>query len=140
MGSFVEGVRETTASCDAVWSLLVDVERWPQTFTPHLTAARLEGPLETGTTGWVKTKLPLPRSPFTVTSVDDGRSWGWQGQLLWLTMTFDHRCESTRDGCRVVFDVDLEGPLAGAIRPLARRVYRPQMERALDLLVEHAAR
>ncbi len=41
-------------------------------------------------------------------------------------------------GCRVTFDIDLDGRLAAIARPLARLVYRPQMERALDLIVRRA--
>ena len=136
MGNFVYGSRETTAAVEAIWTLLVDVDRWPETFTPHLKEAHLDGPLRQGATGWVKTRLPLPRSMFTVTEIDDGTRWAWRGKLLWLTMDFDHRCEPAESGTRVVFDVDLTGTLAGLVRPLARLSYRPQMERALDLLIQ----
>ena len=98
MGNFVEGRRDTAASSKAVWDLLANVDLWPQTFTPHLKAAHLDGPLEVGATGWVQTKLPFPRSSFTVTSVTEGRGWAWQGKLLRLTMDFDHRCEPTETG------------------------------------------
>lgn len=138
MGTFIAGARDSRARPEAVWALLADVEHWPQTFTPHLKAAHLDGPLQVGATGWVETRLPLPRSSFTVTSVDDGRSWGWEGKLLWLSMSFDHRIEALESGCRVTFDVDLDGRLAAIARPLARLVYRPQMERALDLIVRRA--
>ncbi|MDJ0961404.1 MAG: SRPBCC family protein [Acidimicrobiia bacterium] len=140
MGNFVEGARVTTADAAAVWALLVDVDRWPETFTPHLAAAQLDGGVEVGARGWVKTKLPLPRSTFTVTTVEDGRSWAWRGKMLWMTMDFDHRLETMDSRTRIEFDVDLSGPLAGIVRPLARLTYGPQMERALDLLVQHAER
>ena len=118
--------------------MLVDVERWPETFTPHLKAAHLDGALEVGATGWIRTKLPLPRAPFTVTSVEEGRSWAWRGKLLWQTLASSYRCEPTERGSRVTIDVSLNGPLVSILRPLARSIYRPQMERALDLLVENA--
>jgi hypothetical protein len=73
-----------------------------------------------------------------VTSVEEGRHWAWQGKLLWLTMDFDHRCQPTDTGCRVTFDVNLDGPLGSLVRPVARLIYKPQMERALDLLVRQA--
>lgn len=138
MGNFVTGSRDAATSVATLWHVLVDVDRWPQTFTPHLKAAHLDGRVQVGATGWVQTKLPLPRSPFVVTSVDEGRQWAWRGKLLWLTMDFDHRCQATDIGCRVTFDVSLDGPLGGLVRPVARLVYRPQMERALDLLVQRA--
>ena len=58
--------------------------------------------------------------------------------MLWMTMDFDHRVEVVDTGTRIEFDVDLNGPLAALVRPLARLNYRPQMETALDLLVQHA--
>jgi hypothetical protein len=138
MGNFVRGYRGTDASTEAVWRLLVDVDQWPRSFTPHLKAAHLNGPLAIGASGWVETRLPLPRSWFTVTALEDGRRWTWRGRLLWLWMDFDHEVQKTERGCRVVFDVSLNGPLAFVVRPLAGLVYRQQMERALDLLVRTA--
>jgi hypothetical protein len=70
-----------------------------------------------------------------VSAVDDGRSWEWQGRLLWPTLDHDHRCEPTDTGSNVTFEVSLNGPLAALVRPLASLIYRPQMNRALDLLV-----
>ena len=139
MGNLAHGSRETTASCDSVWDLLADVDRWPTTFARHLKQARLDGPLETGTTAVVENRSPPTRTTFTVHSVSPGRRFGWSGTIMGLTMDFDHRCESTEGGgCRVVFDVDLDGPLAGLIRPIVRPLYEPKMQRALDLLIQLA--
>ena len=96
MGNFVVGSRDVAASVATVWDLLVNVDLWPETFTPHLKAAHVDGRVQVGATGWVQTKLPLPRSSFVVTSVEEGRRWAWQGKLLWLTMDFDHRCHRHR--------------------------------------------
>lgn len=138
MGNFVNGERTTSASPETVWKLLIDVENWPKTFTPHLKEAHLEGSVRLNGSGWVRTKLPPVRSTFTVNSVTPGRQWSWRGKLMWLTMNFNHRCQPINGGTRIVFDVDLTGPFAGLIRPVSRLTYRPQMERALDLLVEQA--
>lgn len=138
MGNFVTGERKTSADSTTLWDLLVDVPGWPAAFTPHLKEAHIEGAVAPGVTGWVKTRLPLPRAAFRVTRVEAGESWAWQGKLLWLTMDFDHRLSQVDKGSVVMFDVDLVGPLGWALRPLARLVYRPQMERALDLLVAEA--
>lgn len=138
MGNLVHGSRDTTASCDAVWDLLADVDRWPNTFARHLKRARLEGPLEPGTTAVVENRSPPTRTTFTVHSVSPGRRFAWSGTIMGLTMDFDHRCEPTEGGSRVIFDVDLDGPLAGVVRSVVRPVYDPKMQRALDLLVHLA--
>lgn len=138
MGSFVTGSREIAASPSTIWEILADVERWPMRFTPHLKSAALHGALEVGTRGSVRMRrLPL-ETEFEITSVNEPTNWSWRGELAWLTMDFDHRIEGTTGGCRVTFDVDLEGAFSPVVRPLARLVYRPQMERALDLLVARA--
>ena len=134
MGNFVTSSRETSANCERVWAILADVDRWPDRFTPHLREAQLAGELAPGAEGWVRMKLPMPRSAFTVTEVDPGRSWAWRGKILWLDMHYNHLCEPSSGGCRVTFDVDLDGSAAGLVRPLGRVVYRRQMNRALDLL------
>jgi len=138
MGNFAYGTRHTTAGIEVVWDLLVDVEHWPETFTRHLRAAHLDGRLEIGTVGWVETRFPPLRSSFVVTSVEDGKRWAWRGKVLWLTIDFDHRCESAGSSCLITLDVNLDGFLGGPCRVLARPVYRRQMERALDLLVQTA--
>lgn len=138
MGNFVRRERIVHAPAERVWGLLEDVERWPETFTPHLRSVQLDGPLAVGTKGSVKTKLPLPRSEFVVTSVQPGGAWAWQGKVLWFTVDFDHRCERVPDGCRAVFDVDLNGPLAPLVRPIARLSYSHQIKRALNRLANAA--
>lgn len=62
----------------------------------------------------------------------------WTGKISWMTLGFDHSVEPTDDGSRITFDVDLDGPLAGVMRPLLRPPYLSQMNRALDNLVETA--
>ena len=103
MGNFVTSSRETSANCERVWAILADVDRWPDRFTPHLREAQLAGELAPGAEGWVRMKLPMPRSAFTVTEVDPGRSWAWRGKILWLDMHYNHLCEPSSGGCRVTF-------------------------------------
>lgn len=138
MGNLVHGARDTAASCAAVWDLLADVDRWPDTFARHLKRARLAGPLEPGTEAVIENRSPPTKTTFVVHSVSPGSSFAWRGRIMGLTMDFDHRCQPAGTGSRVVFDVDLDGPLAGLIRPLVRPLYDPKMQRALDLLVELA--
>jgi hypothetical protein len=137
MGNFLTGTREANARPGVVWDILTDVDAWPRTFTPHLSEARLDGDVEVGAEGWVQARLPIPRSGFEVTAVEEGRSWAWRGKVLWLTMDFDHIVEPI-DGSntRITFDIGLDGPLAALFRPLFRLQYKPNLEVALDRLVE----
>lgn len=139
MGNFLEGSRETSARPEVVWDIIANVDAWPETFTPYLEEAHLEGDIEVGAKGWVQTKIPIPRSHFEITGVDEGRSWEWTGKIMWLTMRFDHVVEPIDDSLtRIFFDVDVDGPMAGAFRPIPRTQYRPNMNLALDTLVTEA--
>ena len=57
----------------------------------------------------VRTQIPLPKSPFEVTAVDAGTSWAWRGDILWLTLNFNHVVEPEGDGTRITFDLNLNG-------------------------------
>lgn len=139
MGNFLEASRETSADPAVVWDILANVDAWPETFTPYLKEAHLEGDIEVGSKGWVQTRIPIPRSHFEITSVEDRRSWAWTGKIMWLTMRFDHVVEATGDSLtRIFFDVDVDGPIAGLLRPVLRLQYRPNMNLALDTLVAEA--
>jgi hypothetical protein len=81
LGNFLEGARQAEASPELVWEILADVDRWPQTITPYLKAAHLDGGIEVGAKGWVQI-TPIPRSHFEIDRVDDGRSWAWTGRIL----------------------------------------------------------
>lgn len=139
VGNFLEGSRETSASSAVVWDILANVDAWPETFTPYLKEAHLEGDIEVGSKGWVQTKIPIPRSYFEITAVEDDRSWEWTGKIMWLTMRFDHVVETLDESRTMIFfDIDVDGPMAGVFRPLIRLQYRRNMNLALDTLVAEA--
>jgi hypothetical protein len=60
MGNLVEGTRDIEASASRVWELLIDVEGWPESLTPHLKEAHLDGALEPGATGWIRPRSASP--------------------------------------------------------------------------------
>ena len=83
----------------------------------------------------MRTRLPLPRSDFAVTALEPGRSWAWHGDLLWLTLEFNHHVEPEGIiGTRITLDLDVTGRGALLVRPIGRLLYGRQMQRALDLL------
>lgn len=69
--------REIPVGAEAAWTLLVDVERWPE-WGPSVRSAGLDSErFEHGATGWVRTSFGL-RVPFEVTGFDDGHRWSWK--------------------------------------------------------------
>lgn len=60
---------------------------------------------------------------------------------MWLAMRFDHVVEAIHDSRnRMLFDVDVDGPMGAALRPLLRLQYQPNMSPALDTLAAEAER
>lgn len=70
--------RVIRASPAAVWSVLTDLNRWPE-WGPTVSGAKLlDGDeLGLGERGKVWTPVGVPL-PFTITEFEPGRSWSWQ--------------------------------------------------------------
>jgi uncharacterized protein YndB with AHSA1/START domain len=68
--------RHIAAPANAVWTVLVDIDAWPQ-WGPSVSGAEIDGDeLGLGATGRVYTPLGIAL-PFTVTEFEAGRSWAW---------------------------------------------------------------
>jgi hypothetical protein len=116
----------------AVWALWTDVSRWPEWDTSK-EIARLDGPLQAGTTGWAKQRGNLGGS-FTITMVDAGRRWITECPTPIGKLVFDHVVEPIAGGrVRVVKKVDAQGALAPVIRLLAPKMRRDIAESLVNL-------
>ena len=113
------------APADRVWSVVVDVERWPARIPTVDAVERLDsGPLVVGS----RTRLQQPRLPtavWTVTELVDGSSYTWTSTSPGVTVTASHLVEPQPDGSRLTLAVTVSGPLAGigwlASRSLTKR-------------------
>ncbi len=88
---------------DAVWTVLTDLEVWPQ-WGPSISEAALDSGgrfLVAGATGTVRT-IGGVGVPFAVTEFDAGRRWAWSVAGVPATA---HGVESVPGGCRVWFEV-----------------------------------
>lgn len=101
------------ASPDRVWSILVDVERWPDLIATVDAVERLDpGPLTVGS----RTRLRQPRLPsavWTVTELTEGSSYTWESRSPGVRITADHRVEPCPEGTRLTLRVSVAGPLSG---------------------------
>ncbi len=111
----VPGLQRTVtiaAPSDRVWSVVVDVERWPERIPTVDAVERLDdGPLVVGS----RTRLQQPRLPagvWTVTELTPGRSYTWESRSPGVTVTASHLVEPHPDGSRLTLAVDVSGPLA----------------------------
>lgn len=88
--------RHIAAPPAAVWSLLVDLDAWPQ-WGPSVQRAELTkpGPLKLGSEGRVWTPFGVAL-PFTITEFDDHRRWAWRVAGVPATK---HGIEPSEGGC-----------------------------------------
>lgn len=107
--------RRVAAPAEDVWSLLTDVQQWPN-WGPSITGVRPApaGPrdgsaacrLESGSRGTVRTILGVTL-PYTVTAFEAGRYWSWSVAGIPAT---GHRVIPQEGGCLVTFTVPWWAP------------------------------
>lgn len=122
-----------------LWRVATNVDGWPM-WDPHEQDARLEGPFVVGALGWSKPRGG-PATWWTVTVVDEGRSWGSAcplpgGGLTGLT-TFEP-VGASQVRCRKV--VTVTGPLTVLFRVWFGPRMRRDMVRSLLALGAEAGR
>lgn len=128
------------ASAETVWSLLVDVERWP-TRTRSMERVRLvsAGPLAVGSR--VRIKQPrLAPTTFVVTDLEPGRSFTWRSTAPGLVTTTLHEVTPSPAGTSTIrFVLDQTGLLSSVSRVALRRMIRHYVQMEADGLAAAAA-
>ncbi len=115
-----------------VWKVWTDVARWPE-WDATKEIARLDGPFRAGVSGWAKQRGNLGGS-FTITAVDDGRSWVTECPMPLGKVIFDHLLEPVGEGqVRVVKKVEVEGAFGSLLKLIAPKMRR-QIEESLVAL------
>jgi uncharacterized protein YndB with AHSA1/START domain len=118
-----------TAVIDAppekVFSVLCDVERWPEWTSTMTRIRRLEkGPFAVGSSARVRQPRLLP-AVWQVTELENQRNFTWTARSPGVRMTARHLIEPQGSGSRVVLSFEL----AGRIAPLIARLYGGLIER-----------
>ena len=114
-------VVEIQAPLSRVWTVLLDVERWPQWTTSVTRVKRMEvGPLTLGS----RTRIFQPRlssAVWKVTSLDQARhSFSWSAHTIGTKIQAVHQVEKFGTGCRVALGLYYSGLLG----PLMSRLLR----------------
>jgi hypothetical protein len=132
-----EHAEVTTASPDAVWQVIADVAHWPA-WNPGYTAASLDGPVRSGTTGTVT--LPNgTRRPFTLVDASPGASFVMAGSGPGVRQRFIHRIEPLDDGrTKVTMAATMEGLLSPVFARLFGKVIAGYTPTAVRQLVARA--
>ncbi|HSZ07885.1 MAG TPA: SRPBCC family protein [Steroidobacteraceae bacterium] len=100
---------------EKVFSVLCDVERWPE-WTPTMTSVqRLDnGPFGVGSCAQVRQPRLRP-AVWKVTDLEDGRNFTWVTRARGLHMKAGHAVERRGAGCRVELSFEISGLLAPVV-------------------------
>ena len=114
---------EIAADPDRVWTIWIDVERWPEWTQSVVTARRLDDG-EFGVGSRTRLKQPkLPAAVWEVTEAEPGRSFVWVARSGGLTMIASHVVEPSVAGVTAQLTFEITGPLSGVIgRLLGSRI------------------
>ncbi len=100
---------EVPAPQPAVWTVISDVERWPEWTASVSRVKRFShGPLQVGSL--VRIHQPkLPPAFWRVTELNPGSSFTWISRVPGGRVTARHRVEAAPVGCRVILSIHYEG-------------------------------
>lgn len=132
---------EATVEADpaALWQAWTDMPRFPA-WDSREEETTLEGPFAAGTTGWSKQR-GTPRSPITITAVEQGLRWQVQTPLPGGKLIIDHMLHDGGGGqLRLVKRYQAEGPMAIAFRLSYARKIRRDMPASFAALAAEADR
>ena len=112
------------APAATVWAIYSDVERWPD-WTASVTSVELldVGPLRVGSRARVR-QPRLPVAEWTVTEIDEGRSFTWVARGPGVRTTGTHIVVPHGDGARATAILDQGGPLGPVVGFLTRGLTR----------------
>ena len=121
---------EIRVSPARVWSVLIDVERWPEWTTSVTKVQRMEiGPLTLGS----RTRIWQPRltpSVWCITSLDSQRhTFTWATRVLGVKITARHQVEAVGAHSRVILSLHYSGLLGAVLARMMRDVTWDYMAR-----------
>jgi uncharacterized membrane protein len=123
-------VVEIQAPPSRVWSVLLDVERWPEWTTSVIRVKRMDfGPLTLGS----RTRIQQPRlapAVWKVTSLDEVQhTFSWASRATGTRIVAVHLVEKHGTGSRVTLSLFYSGVLGPLMARLLRRLNLDYLER-----------
>ena len=122
---------------EKAWRHLARVEQWPS-WARHIRHVHVQPPGELGPESTGRFHLTNGvKSVFTMTEFNPYRNWKWVGNLLWLTVHYDHRFEELAPRkTRLTWVVEATGFGVSVFGRLFARIYSRNLDRAIPLLVK----
>jgi hypothetical protein len=113
---------ETTASPEKIWSIWMDIDRWPEWDT-ELKLTQFEGKVMLGATGMLVPKTG-PKAKFEIAQLSWGESYTFVTQLI-LCKLYVHRYLRVNDN-KTIFthEVSFEGLTAGLFSKLLGKQFK----------------
>ena len=110
---------------EAVWPLVIDVERWPDINPSYRSLRRVDsGALQVGSEAIIKQR-GLPKARWRVTAMEPGRSFTWETNNGGVTTVATHIVERDVAGSNVTLALRVSGPLARVTHAIyGRRIRR----------------
>jgi hypothetical protein len=123
-------VVEIQAPTSRVWSVLLDVERWPEWTTSVTRAKRMDiGPLTLGS----RTRIYQPRlasAVWKITSLDEAKhSFSWTTRVIGARILAVHEIEKLGTGSRVTLSLFYSGILGRSMARLFRDINWDYLQR-----------
>lgn len=104
---------------ERVWAVYTDLVRWPE-WTASVTAVTLLDPGPPHLSQRVRIKQPkLPTAVWTVTELDEGRSWTWTATAPLVKTVATHTVEPHENGTLMSATIEQSGPLGKLIGKVA---------------------
>jgi hypothetical protein len=130
----------TTAEPSRVWAVLADVERWPDWIDSYEQVRRSEaGDLALGDSVHIKQK-GLAAGDWTVTELDEGRSFAWESRQPGVRIVGRHVVEARAvGGSRLTLELELTGWLSGPVSALLGKKSRAYVDLECARLIAVAA-
>ena len=118
------------------WVHLSRIESWPS-WAKHIRRVELvpAGTLTAESEGRIHLRNGI-RSTFRMVELNPDRNWKWAGQLLWLTIHYDHQFEAVDSRrTRLIWFVTADGAGESILGRLFTRIYERNLNTAIPALM-----
>ena len=118
---------EVNASPKAIWTVMIDLQRWPD-WTPSISSIEYLDPAPLQRGSRVRILQPkLPPTVWTITSWEPGKSFAWESRRLGVITRADHLIVTKDGGAMVELTVEFGGLLGGLAGRIASKLTNAYM-------------